>query len=63
MAKTFVYKCENFSGTIFSQVITDRTIRTVEVATRALNPEDMGALERAEGGRTAGVAGVGLTGG
>lgn len=35
----------------------------MEVATRALNPEDMGALERAEGGRTAGVAGVGLTGG
>lgn len=48
-----------------SMVITDRTIRTarVEVVTQALNLEDMGALERAEGGRTAGVAGVGLTGG
>lgn len=50
-----------------SQAITDKTIRTAwaEVATRALNPEDMGALERAEaweGGRAAGVAGVGLTG-
>lgn len=50
-----------------SQAVTDKTIRMAwaEVATRALIPEDMGALERAEaweGGRAAGVAGVGLTG-
>ncbi len=58
---TNVKTCDNF----LSQVVTDRTIRMAwaGVATRALNPEDMGALERAEGGRTAGVAGVGLTGG
>lgn len=47
-----------------SMVVTDQTIR-MEVAILALNLEDMGALERAEaweGGRTAGAAGVGLTG-
>ncbi len=49
---TNVKTCDNF----LSQVVTDRTIKMAwaGVATRALNPEDMGALERAEGGENRG---------